>query len=274
MLDSTLTIAAFQLAFLGSIAGLLAGLLGIGGGSVLVPGLFYILSGFGYHDIAMHSAVGTSLITIIFTGTSSAVTHHQHRAVMVNTLTRFIPGIAIGVGCGTFLAKAVSGTTLTLTFAVLQIAFGLYMLIRSNTLALFKAFPSEPWFSLIACINAALATLMGVGGGVQNVLYMSLCNTPLAKAIGTAAALGPIIATLGAIGFFYIGIDHHSLPPYSTGFIHWPSFFCIIITSVIMAPVGAKLAHRLPQKKLKTIFTCFLLAISFKMGLEAIHQYL
>lgn len=257
---------------LGALAGFLAGLLGIGGGAVLVPGLYYLLTSFGYEEVAMHTAVGTSLMTIVLTGSASARAHFQNGAVDLSLVRQFIPGIFLGVCLGTWLARFLTVDGLKTFFAALQIFFGVYMLVRGHTLALFSKLPSQPWFTIVAALNSALASLMGVGGGVQNVLYLSLCNFPLAKAIGTAASLGPIIAILGAAGFSIIGQNATNLPPFSVGFVHIPSFFCIILTSVVLAPVGAKLTHRLPTATIKKILTVFLFAISFKMLYEVLSK--
>lgn len=269
-----ITGAIIALLILGAIAGFLAGLLGIGGGAVLVPGLYYLLSYFGYNEVAMHTAVGTSLLTILFTGTSSARAHHLKGAVDLLLVKKFVPGIVMGVAIGTSLATFLTVNGLKVCFALLQILFGLYMLFRGHTLALFSALPSQPWFTFIATINAALAALMGVGGGVQNVLYLTVCGFPLTKAIGTAATLGPIIALLGAAGFWYIGQETTNLPPLSLGFIHIPAFLCIITTSMVTARFGARLTHQLPTAHLKTIFTFFLFGISLKMLYEVVGTYL
>lgn len=269
-----IALAILTLLGLGAVAGFLAGLLGIGGGAVLVPGLYYLLTSFGYSEVAMHTAVGTSLLTIVFTGSSSARAHYLNHAVDLQLVKQFVPGILLGVILGTFLATFLTTTGLKLSFAVLQILFGLYMLMRGQTLALFSALPSQPWFTVFATLNAALAALMGVGGGLQNVLYLTICNHPLAKAIGTASALGPIIALLGAFGFWYIGQESTNLPPFSLGFIHFPAFLCIITTSVAMAPFGARLTHQLPTAHLKKLFTFFLFGISLKMLYEVFGTYI
>lgn len=268
MLETPLIAGALILLLLGALAGFLAGLFGIGGGAVLVPGLYYLFVYFGFGSVAMHTAVGTSLLTILFTGSASARSHYLRGGVDLHLVKQFIPGIISGVALGTMLATYLSTDNLKAVFAVLQIALGLYMLARRNSLALFPQMPRQPWFSLVATFNAALAALMGVGGGVQNVLFMSICNIPLVRAIGTAACLGPLIAILGAIGFAYIGFNNSDQIPYSTGYIHWPAFLCIIATSIYTAPAGAALTHRLPTSKLKKAFTLFLLGISIKMLYE------
>lgn len=261
-------IAAGLLAFLGIFAGFAAGLLGIGGGAILVPGLYYLLKYFGYSDVAMHVAVGTSLATIIFTGMSSALAHNKKGAVDHALFKKFLPGAVIGVGIGTYLADILPTEGLKIIFAASQLGFGTYMILRTNKTNLVDDLPRQPFLSMFAALNAGLATMMGVGGGVQNVTFMTICNVPIHKAIATAAAIGPFIAVIGTAGFIYIGLNHEGLPPYSLGYINFAAFGCIILTSVIFAPLGAKAAHALPVATLKKSFAIFMLVIASKMLLE------
>ena len=261
-------LAGLLLLALGVGGGFMAGLLGIGGGVIFVPGLYYILKHFEYQDSAMHVAVGTSLLTIVFTGTSSAYAHYKKGAVDIALLKRFLPGAFIGVGVGTLLSGMVSASILKLVFASSQILFGGYMLLRGNKIAIFQAMPRQPWFFIVSSANACLSTMMGVGGGVQNVTFMSICNVPIHKAIATAAAIGPFIAIIGAAGFLYIGLGEADLPPFSIGYLNIAAFLTIISTSIIVAPLGARLAHGLPVPKLKRYFAIFMLLIATKMLTE------
>ena len=258
-------IAAGLLLVLGVFAGFSAGLLGIGGGAVLVPGIYYILKHFGYAEHAMHIAVGTSLATIIFTGISSALAHHKKGAVDIPMLKAFVPGVIVGVIGGTILAKILPTEGLKIIFAASQLGFGTYMILRTNKTNLVDKLPKQPFLSVFAALNAGLATLMGVGGGVQNVTFMTICNVPIHKAIATAAAIGPFIAVIGAVGFAFIGSNAEGLPPYSLGYINLAAFASIILTSVTFAPLGAKTAHALPVPKLKKAFAIFMLIIAAKM---------
>ncbi len=263
-----LLIAAGLLAFLGCFAGFSAGLLGIGGGVIIVPGLYYILKHFEYGDVAMHVAVGTSLMAIIFTGTSSAFAHYKKGAVELSLIKKFLPGVIIGVGIGTYLADILPTTGMKIVFAASQIIFGGYMILRNNKTHLFDALPKQPWFSVFSAINAGLAAMMGVGGGTQNVIFMTICNVPIHKAIATASSIGPFIAIVGTLGFIWIGLDQEGLPPYSLGYINFAALACVIGSSVTFAPLGAKAAHALPVPKLKKYFAIFVLLVAAKMLLE------
>ncbi len=262
-------ITVFILTVLGGFAGVLAGLLGIGGGAILTPGIYYILRHYGYHDNAMHIAVGTSLMTIIFTGAVSGYAHYKKNAVDLTLLKRFLPGGFLGVCAGTLIADQVHSGALKIIFATFQLLFGSYMLLQSNKTALFLKMPGAFLTGVISAFNAGLATLTGVGGGVQNVVFMTICNVEIRRAVATAAALGPFIALFGSLGFLVIGLKDTHLPPYSFGYVNFPIFLCIITTSVFTAPFGVKLAHSLPVKKLKKIFSIFMLALASKMIFEA-----
>ncbi|MBX2833842.1 MAG: sulfite exporter TauE/SafE family protein [Micavibrio sp.] len=264
----SLLLAATLLIPLGVVAGLLAGLLGIGGGAVLVPGIYYILVHMGYEAHAMHVAVGTSLITIIFTGISSAVAHHRRGALDFLLLKSFLPGVVFGVLAGTWMAEIFSSLTLKIIFSTSQILFGSYMILRTNKTHLFEKMPRQPFLSIVSAANAALATLMGVGGGVQNVTFMTICNVQIHKAIGIAAAIGPFTAVIGSVGFIWIGLNEAGLPPYSLGYINFPAAAVIILSSIFCAPLGAHMAHKLPVPKLKRVFAIFMLIVAAKMLIE------
>lgn len=258
---------------LGVGGGFIAGLLGLGGGAIFVPGLYYILKHFGFHENAMHIAVGTSLLTIVFTGTSSAIAHYKKGAVDLELLKGFLPGVFIGVGIGTLLADMVSTSILKIVFASSQIFFGSYMLLRTHKTNIFNSMPKQPWFTLISSANACLSTMMGVGGGIQNVTFMTICNVTIHRAIATAAAIGPFIAIIGAAGFLYIGLEDPDLPPFSLGYLNLAAFGTIILTSMVFAPLGAKVAHSLPVPKLKRAFSIFMLMIAVKMLSEIFTDY-
>lgn len=267
-----LIVAGMILLALGAAAGFFSGLLGIGGGVVIVPGLYYMLRFFDYPDHAMHIAVGTSLLTIIFTGTSSAYAHYKRGAVDTALLRGFLPGVLIGAGIGTLLADVFDTQTLKIVFAVMQILLGLYMIFRSNKIALFQSMPKQPWFTIFSAINSCLATLMGIGGGVLSVTFMTLCNVSIHRAIATASAIGPFIAIAGAAGFLFIGLGATDLPPFNVGYINLAAFALVVVTSVFTAPLGARVAHSLPVPKLKKFFAGFVMVIAVKMLLDVFMQ--
>lgn len=258
------------LAALGGVAGLLAGLFGIGGGVVLVPGLYYILTHIGFDAHAMHIAVGTSLSTIVFTGSMSAWSHYKRQSLDFSLFRRLIVGVVVGVGIGSYIAGRVDTEILKGFFAVTQIVTGSYMLIFGRRAVLAQDLPPQPFTSAISAVIGCLATLKGVGGGVQNVLFMTLCNTPIHKAIGTASFIGIFIALSGAAGYAFIGQGANNLPAGSIGYVFVPAMLSIISCSMISAPIGARLAHYLPVDKLKKLFSLFMIGIAIKMVAELI----
>ncbi len=266
-------IAGVFLLILGMFAGFAAGLLGIGGGVILVPGIYYILKYFGFADVAMHVAVGTSLATIIFTGASSALAHHRKGAVDIGILKQFLPGVVIGVLIGTWLSDLLPTMGMKIVFVIAQLGFGCYMIFRSHKTNLFDSLPRQPLFSVFAALNAGLAAMMGVGGGTQNIIFMTICNVNIHKAIATAASIGPFIAMIGASGFIAIGLDADNLPPHSLGYVNLAAFGSIVISSVAFAPLGVRAAHALPVPKLKKAFAIFILLVTLKMLLEILTDY-
>lgn len=254
------------LAGLGALAGFLAGLLGVGGGIVLVPGLYYCFTAFGFPpDIVMHMAVGTSLAVIVPTGLSSARAHQKRGALDTALLYRIGAGILVGVCAGTVIASFMDGQDLKAVFAVTII--GLALIMALNPAA---RLPSRPEPSLPAHLCAGggigtLSTLVGIGGATLSVPYMSIGGVDMRKAIGTASALGLVIAIPGTAGFMLIGTGVDGRPPYSIGYINALAWAVIVPLSVMMAPQGARLAHAVPVRHMRTGFAVFMFLIAAKM---------
>ena len=256
----------FVLVAIGCIAGLLAGLMGIGGGIVLVPGLYYSMSILGYApDHLMHMAVGTSLAAMAPTGLSSARAHYKRGAVDIKLVKNIGVGIFIGVIIGTLLADYFSGDHLRVFFGFALMALAFVMIADPSRYSLKDKMPGQPWEGLMGSIIGTISTLMGIGGAVMNVPFMSLCKVPMHTAVGTAASLGLFISIPGLIGFIIIGWGVSELPPLSLGYINLMAFALIIPFSIIMAPVGAKLAHSLPVDKLRRVFAILLIIIAGRM---------
>ena len=260
---SLLTMVPFFIG-LGVVVGFMAGLLGVGGGVLLVPGLFYGMSMMGFPtDDLMHMAVGTSLAIILPTGISSARAHWQRGGVRVDLLRKFTPGIVIGVIIGTFIAKHVSSEELKVIFACMLVVLAIIMNIDAMRYSLGDGLPPQPWPGVAGTIIGFLATLMGIGGATITIPYMTMYRVPIAQAVGTASAMGIIIAMLAVIGFLLIGVGHTGdLPPFSLGYINLLAWILIVPASVLMAPVGARYAHSLPVKTLRRIFSAFLFCMA------------
>ncbi|WP_373085676.1 sulfite exporter TauE/SafE family protein [Sneathiella sp.] len=256
-----LTLAATGLA-----GGLLAGLLGVGGGIVIVPVLYNVLPFFGIEDdVRMHVAVGTSLATIIPTSISSARSHYKKGAIDMELLKKWGPFIFLGVVGGTIVAGMVNGFVLTLVFAVLALIVAANMAFRPASAHLATKLPKSPIKELIAGLIGWFSAMMGIGGGTFTVPILTLFNYPIRNAVGTAAAIGLIIAVPGTIGFILSGMGGPKLPGGNIGYVNILGFFMIVPMSVIFAPIGAKIAHSINGVLLKKAFAFFLFATSLRM---------
>ncbi len=256
---------------LGGVAGFLAGLLGIGGGIVLVPGLYFIFTCLGFGDeYMMHMAVGTSLAVIIPTGLASARAHWRKGNVRLDLVRSIGIGIVIGVLCGTAIADRVDTEMLQMIFAFATLFFGALIQIDPAKISRIKDVPRQPWPAFVGAIIGTLSSLMGVGGATMNVPFLTLCGVSIHKAIGTASAIGPLIAFPGYLGFIWIGLGH-ALQLGSLGYIHIPAALAIIPASVLMAPYGAAAAHRASVPAMRRIFAGFLVIVAIKMLHEAFY---
>lgn len=253
---------------LGAIAGILAGLLGIGGGLVIVPMLVFAMELQNINnDVIMHMALGTSMASIIFTSISSFMAHHKRGAVLWPVVQRIVVGIFIG----TFLGSCLAGG---LSTGFLKAFFGVFLYFVASQMILGKKpkpsreLPGTPGMFGAGSIIGAFSSLVGIGGGTLSVPFMVSCNVPIHKAIGTSAAIGLPIAVAGTIGYVFNGYGVEGLPAYSIGYVSIPALVGIAGVSIFTAPLGVKLAHSLPVAKLKKIFAILLFAVGTKMLLS------
>jgi uncharacterized membrane protein YfcA len=251
---------------LGAFAGILAGLLGVGGGLVIVPMIDYTLAIQGMTGDDIHRlALGTSLATIMFTSVSSFMTHHRNKAVIWTVVKHIAPGILAGTFLGSKVASHMPTTLLKGIFVIFLLYVGTQMLMNIKPKAS-REIPGLAGNSLAGFIIGAVSSFVGIGGGSLSVPYMTWCNVPMHKAIGTSAAIGFPIAMAGAAGYLITGFGVEDLPPHAMGFIYLPAFFGIAAASVCTAPLGAKLSHRLPVGRLKKAFACLLYGMAGQMA--------
>jgi uncharacterized membrane protein YfcA len=254
---------------LGCVAGLLAGLFGIGGGLIIVPALIYAFAIQGVSaEVSTHLAVGTSLATIVVTSLSSVRTHHQAGAVNWPVFRVLAPGIVMGSIAGVFVAASLSGP-------VLQLAIGCFAICIAIQMGLdLKPSPHRelPAASLTIAIGVGiglLSAVFGIGGGSLTVPFLSYCNQVMQRAVATAAACGLPLAVAAAITNLVAGWGHAGLPQWSTGYVYWPAFAGIVLTSALFAKYGARLAHRLSGVVLKRCFAALLLFIGSSFVYQA-----
>lgn len=250
----------------GIFAGILAGLLGVGGGIVIVPVLFFLFQSFGVSaESAMLVATATSLATIVPTSISSIRSHNKKGNVDFDLLKRWAVFILIGVLAGSWLVTRVEGTLLTLLFGVIATLSALNMLFRAGKSALFQQLPSTVGQKVMGISIGFFSAMVGIGGGTISVPLLTLCNYPAHKAVGTAATIGLIISLPGALTMLVLGSTPIDAPVGTFGLVNLFSFICIVPLTVLFAPVGASLAAKLDAVKLKKVFALVLLVTGLRM---------
>lgn len=239
---------------LGLLSGVLAGLLGIGGGVVLIPALLAIFKWLGIpHSDLMQLAVGTSLAAMVFTTLSSSISYLKKKNVIFSIALPMGSGIIFGTLLGAWLTKILSSDFLQIFFAIFEVLIGIRFLLKEKPVVHFRPLP-PPWgLSCIGMGVSTLATMLGVGGGLINVPILTYFHVPLKQAIATSSALSFVISCTGAIFFLLMRRNHTPLPE-SMGYIYLPAFIIISLFSFITAPYGVKLAHYLPKATLKRVF--------------------
>ena len=249
-------------------AGFAAGLFGIGGGLITVPILFYIFSTGIEPTYLMHLAVGTSFGIIIPTSIVSVLTHHQHKAVDFKIVKGYGFFVAIGVILGTILAASLKTKPLILFFTVVVYILAFYLIFLKE-----KEENLEIKMGLLAkgfsgVISGFISAPMGIGGAVMNVPILKFFGYSINKSIGSAAAIGFLIALFGAIGFLISGSYLNTNLPFSLGFLNIPAFLIFIPITTFMARLGAKTVHKIDKKKISKFFGIFLLIVALKFFYE------
>jgi uncharacterized membrane protein YfcA len=250
---------------LGCFAGVMAGLLGVGGGLVIVPMITYtfdIRGMSGEHTYYM--ALGTSLATIMFTSISSFAAHHRKKAVLWSVVALITPGILLGTFFGSKAASRIPAGALKLFFVVFLLYVGTNMFLNIKPKAA-RPVPGFAGNSLAGVIIGIVSSFVGIGGGSLTVPYLTWCNVSIHNAIGTSAAVGFPIALAGALGYLVNGLGIEGMPGPHLGFIYLPALLGIAGASIFTAPLGVRLSHTLPVSSLKKVFACLLFAMAGQM---------
>ncbi len=250
-------------------AGFAAGLFGIGGGLITVPILFYIFSSYGVDPTyVMHLAVGTSFGIIIPTSIVSVITHHQHKAVDFSVVKGYGFFVVTGVILGTILAASLKTKPLILFFTIVVYILAFYLLFLKEKEGKINIKMGMLAKVLAGIITGFVSAPMGIGGAVMNVPILKFFGYSINQAIGSAAAIGFIIALFGALGFFISGYLLKVSLPFSYGFLNIPAFLIFFPITAFMARLGAKASHRINKNKLTKYFGIFLIVIGTKFLLE------
>ncbi len=251
---------------LGLVVGFIAGLLGVGGGLVIVPVLIMMLHAQGLATgVEPQMALGTSLASILFTSLSSVRAHHRHGAVEWPLVRRIAPGIVLGTLIGAMLAAQMSAWVLKVFFVVFLFYAATQMWLDFKP-SPHRALPGRTGTTVAGGVIGAVSSWVGIGGGTLSVPFLLWHNVSLHRAIATSSAIGFPIAIAGALGYVLGGWDVSGRPAGSLGFIYLPALAGIALGSVLMAPLGARTAHRTPVRPLKQIFSILLLVLALRMA--------
>ncbi|NVK33611.1 MAG: sulfite exporter TauE/SafE family protein [Rhodobacteraceae bacterium] len=254
------------LAVSGAIAGIISGLLGVGGGIILVPAFFYAFTTLGYvPDQLMQICVATSTGTIIFTSWRSVMSHHKRGAVDVDLIKSWGPIIAVGSIIGVFAATALRSQELQIIFGAIGVSLGLYMLLGKKDWRLADHLPGKILSSVYASGIGFFSALMGIGGGSFTVPLLTAYNYPPHRAVATSPGFGLAISIPGFIAFLLSGWDLEGKPPYTIGYVNIPAVILIIAMTSMTVPLGVKLAHKLSPKHLRLVFACTVLLLAGNM---------
>ena len=263
---------AFYLLILltGCVAGFLAGLLGIGGGLVIVPALAWLLSSVNHDPTSiMHVALGTSLASIVFTSISSVNAHHRHGAVLWPVMRRMSVGIMLGAVAGAILVDQLNTLILQMIFGVFALLVSLQMATawRVNT---HSDLPNIENLSLAGVVIGVVSSCVGIGGGTMSVPYLMWHGVDIRRAVATAAANGLPIAIAGAGGYVATGYTVLGWRDWQLGYVNLPILAALVCGSVVLAPLGAKVAHRINTRRLRQIFALLLAGIGMRMLLVTV----
>ncbi len=252
----------------GVFVGLASGLFGIGGGTIAVPAMLPIFAAQGFDpDVAMHLAVASSMTTIVVTGLSSARAHWRLGNILWDALPWLIGGLAVGALLGTQVVASLGGDALRMIFAVFVLVLAVRMFIAAQPRPARIILP-RAIVAMTGVVIGAISALVGIGGGAMMVPFLAWTGVQMREAVGTSAAAGVCLALAGTVGFIYAGTGEQQLPPMSTGYIYWPAVIGITTASIFMAPIGARLASRLPQVWLRRGFALFLVAVGLRLLLS------
>lgn len=253
------------LAGCGLFSGLVAGLFGIGGGAVIVPVLMILFESLGFSETASHVAIATSLATIILTSARSVMAHHERGAVDWQIIRTWAPWIVMGAIIGQLLAGELSATALKAFFGVMAYLLALQLFFGRPNWRLADDLPGGAGRAGLGAGIGTLSALMGIGGGTFGVSLMTVYGRAIHQAVATAAGFGIAIGLPSAITAVFVGWEREGLPPFSLGYVNLIAFALISVFTVIMAPIGARLAHRLDAQLLKRLFAVLLAVVATKM---------
>ena len=249
----------------GLVMGVMAGLLGIGGGGIMVPILYELFSALGVDEtVRMHMCVGTSLAVILPTSMRSFISHKAKGAVDMDIIRSMTVPVIVGVTVGAVVARYSNNTILTAIWAGAATLMSLKLYFGRESWNLGKDIPGNPWRAFYGVFIGAISTLMSIGGGAFVTMMMTLYGRPIHQAVGTSSGFGPMIAIPGTLGFIWAGWGVAGTLPGSLGYVSVLSALIIVPVSVLAAPLGVRLAHGISRRKLELAFAIFLAIIAVR----------
>lgn len=254
---------ALLLVIAGAVSGFLAGMFGIGGGTVLVPAFFQVYGAIGVpDDVRMHLSVGSSLALVVVTAVRSSMAHKKHGVVDEKLLRGWLIAVPLGALLASVAVTYISSVSLRVVFSIVCVLIAVKLLFGKDSWRLGDDLPGNPLKAVIGTCIGFLSTLMGIGGGVLNNTFMTSFGRPIHQAVATSAGVGVLIAVPGFFGYIWAGWDAAGLPPFSTGYVNWLTIALITPLSVIVTPYGVKVAHAMEKRRLEMLLGLYLLTVS------------
>jgi uncharacterized membrane protein YfcA len=258
-----LLVFAFYLSIAGVVAGFLAGLFGIGGGTVLVPAFYQVFGAVNVpDDVRMHLALGSSMAIVVATSLRSFTAHNKRGTPDMPLLKSWVIAVPVGAVIAALVVSMISSFGLRFVFALISVLVGLRLLFGKDTWRLGNDLPGNPVRFAVGSFIGIVSTLMGIGGGVLNNTFMTLFGRPMHQAVGTSAGVGVLIAIPGVLGYIWAGHGASGLPPFSTGYVNWLTLALILPLTIFITPYGVRLAHALSKKTLERAFGIYMLTVA------------
>lgn len=260
---------------IGIFAGFVAGLLGLGGGTVIVPALVLVFPLVGIdHEVAVHMAIGTSMANVVVTQATAILRQHSYigKDLLILFAKKLWPGIILGAFTGVFIADNLSSKQLAISFGVIVFLLAVRMTLKNLKIAEQNVtattrwrLPHQGFTTIISFLIGCCSSILGMGGGAFMVPFLQQCRVPITTAMAASVLCGLPLALIASIAYLILGLDNTPHLQYSSGYIYWPAFFGIVITSMIFTSFGVKVAHKIPTVALRWLFVVFLLVVSLKM---------